>query len=253
MIVEEWGADKWYDFNVREPLRTVVRQAVTEVSAVQIQLETDEVRQIIFDRLVEKYNDTPIEILSVDIGNIEFPPEVTEAIERKIAKQQELERQEFLLAKTRKEAAIRVLESLKVAKQQKIISSTLDPLYVQRRAVQVYRKLAESTNKTIIMLPNTSDGTAMPLVLSVGRRKILSAADEKLLADMEERYMKVARTPVEPTDLPNPILKPDPEVGTDGADNPESPDDADGATPAPTEPAPAPIIPNDDTAAPSTP
>ena len=31
-----------------------------------------------------------------------------------------------------------------VAKQQRIISSTLDPLYVQQRAVQVYRALLEN-------------------------------------------------------------------------------------------------------------
>ncbi|MGH1346910.1 MAG: SPFH domain-containing protein [Nannocystales bacterium] len=194
-IVEEWGTD-WYERNVREPLRTVIRQEITEVSATDIQLRTDEVRARIFDASVDLYADTPIELLSVDIGNIQFPKEVTEAIERKIATEQELQRQEFLRAKTRKEAGIKVLEALKVAKQQEIISSTLDPIYVQRMAVQTYRQLAASSNKTVMVLPNTSQGTGLPQVLPAGVTRELSTADRELLREMEERYMKMASEPV---------------------------------------------------------
>jgi regulator of protease activity HflC (stomatin/prohibitin superfamily) len=192
-IVEDWGGKKWYKWNVKEPLRTTVRRSVTQVSAIAIQLKTNAVRQRIHERLVAKYKGTPIRIDSVDIGNIQFPGQVTKAIEKKIGQQQELERQKYLLAKTRKEAAIRVLEALKAAKQQIIISSTLDPLYIQRKAVQVYRTLAESPNKTVLVLPNTSNGTGLPLVLSSDVRKKLSAEDRKLLKNMEERYMRQAR------------------------------------------------------------
>jgi regulator of protease activity HflC (stomatin/prohibitin superfamily) len=192
-IVEKWGGTKWYEWNVKEQLRTIVREQVTRFSATAIQIETPKVRQLIVDKLSSKFKDTPIGIESVDVGQIQFPKEVAEAISRKIAKKQELERQEFVLAKTTKEAAIRVLEALKVAKQQRIISSTLDPLYVQQRAVQVYRAIGQSPNRAIFMLPNTPDGTGMPLVQSEGKRKVLGAADEKLLEDMETRYMKVAK------------------------------------------------------------
>ncbi|MCR9164265.1 MAG: SPFH domain-containing protein [Nannocystaceae bacterium] len=204
-IVEEWGTD-WYERNVREPLRTVVRQEITQVSATDIQLRTDEVRARIFDASVELYAKTPIELLSVDIGNIQFPKEVTQAIERKIATEQELQRQEFLRAKTRKEAGIKVLEALKVAKQQEIISSTLDPIYVQRMAVQSYRALAASSNKTVMVLPNTANGTGLPQVLSAGESRELSAEDRALLEEMEKRYMKMASEAIEGGDveLPEP-------------------------------------------------
>jgi regulator of protease activity HflC (stomatin/prohibitin superfamily) len=191
-IVEQWGSENWYEWNVKEPLRTVVRREVMRVSATDIQLKTDLVGKRIEEALLEKYKDTPIDIQSVDIGRFEFPEEVTQAIQQKIAKQQELQRQEFILEKTRKEAAIRVLDALKVAKKQRIISATLDPLYVQWRAVQVYRTLAASPNKTVIMLPNTTEGTGMPLVLTEGKRKVLTAEDEAYLAEMEKRYMDKA-------------------------------------------------------------
>ena len=191
-IVEDWGGAKWYDWNVKEPLRTIVRREITKVSAIQIQLKTNSVRALIYSRLLKRYKTTPIQVESVDIGNIQFPKQVTRAIERKIGQKQELERQEFLLAKTRKEAAIRVLEALKAAKQQLIISSTLNPLYVQRRAVQVYRKLAESPNKTVIMLPNSVKGTGLPVVLTDQEHKELSEEDRQLLKRMERKYTKIA-------------------------------------------------------------
>jgi regulator of protease activity HflC (stomatin/prohibitin superfamily) len=210
-VVENWGADQWYEWNVKEPLRTVVRRQVVEVSATDIQLQTDKVGLAIYDRLVEHYKDTPIRILSVDIGHIEFPAEVTAAISLKIAKEQELERQEFVLDKTRKEAAIRVLEALKVAKQQRIISSTLDPLYVQRRAVEVYRKLAGAGNKTVMVLPTTPEGTGMPLVMTTGKQKVVSTEDEQMLDTMEKKYMSAAKaTPVPPPSVPAPVVPPDP-------------------------------------------
>ena len=95
-IVENWGADNWYEWNVKERLRTIVREQVTEFSALAIQLETPKVRAHIEEKLktlIEKTDDgklTPIIVESVDIGEIHFPEEVAAAIERKIATKQEL-------------------------------------------------------------------------------------------------------------------------------------------------------------------
>lgn len=218
-IVEQWGGRDWYEWNVKEPLRTIVREQVTRFSATAIQLETPVVRQLIADKLAAKFGDTPIKVESVDIGQIQFPTEVAEAISRKIAKKQELERQQYVLAKVTKEAAIRVLEALRVAKQQQIISSTLDPLYVQQRAVQVYRTIGASNNRTILMLPNMPEGTGLPQVLTEGKRKILTPADEKLLAEMEARYMQEARKPA-PDDAPP---APAPETAPEPAPTPPAP------------------------------
>jgi len=171
----------------------------------------------------------------VDIGQIQFPKEVADAISRKIAKKQELERQEFVLAKTRKEAAIRVLEALKMAKQQRIISSTLDPLFLQQRAVQVYKTLGHASNRTIIMLPQSPEGTGLPLVQTHGKRKVQTPEDEQLLEDMEKRYMHVAKEPAPSTEPKSSAPAPAP-AGTDAAASP-----APAATPpaAPAAPAPA--------------
>ena len=238
-IVENWGGEKWYDWNVKEPLRSGVRREVMSVSATDIQVKTEKVGQRIMEKLLERYKDTPVLILSVDIGHIEFPQQVTDAIQSKISVQQELERQDYVLAKAKKEAAIGVLQALKVAKKQRIISSTLDPIYVQRRAVEVYKSLAQSTNKTIIMLPSTDDGTAMPMVLTKGKRKILSGADEKLLEDMEKYYMELASHGAKEGDAPPAITDDERGDSTETAPTPGDPSTA----PKPAAPNPAPPTP----------
>lgn len=215
-IVEELGGEHWYEWNVRQPVRTSIRNEIMKISATEIQLKTAELAKTIRSNLDSKYKDTPIEILSVDMGHFEFPKPVTEAIQLKIAKQQELERQKAILSKTEKEAEIRVIEALRAAEQQRIIGSTLDPLYLQREAMQVYRTLGQSKNKTILVLPNTTDGTGMPLVKTAGARKKLTKDDAEFLEKMRTKYLK-ADTDVAPG------------MTVDPAD--EEP------TPAPTEPA----------------
>ncbi len=243
-IVEDWGGESWYEWNVKEPLRTIVRETVTEFRAAEIQLDTPKVKAQIDQKLIAKYKGSPFEILSVDIGEIKFPDRVAAAIQKKIAASEQLKKQQFVLEKTKKEAAIAVLEALRVAKQQRIISQTLDPLYVQRKAVEVYKKIGASEDKTIILLPTSPDGTGMPLVMSRGKRKTLTAADEKLLERMEAKYMALARS-AGINDVgarasgSKGIEVPPGNGATPPPDDGATPPPDDGATPPPATPAPA--------------
>ena len=193
-IVEDWGAENWYEWNVKEPLRTIVRETVTEFSAMEIQLETPRVKAGISAKLEEKMKDTPFSITSVDIGEIKFPDTLKEAIQKKIATAEMLEKQEYVLEQTKKEAAIRVADALRLANEQRIISSTLDPLFLQHQAVGVYKTLAGSKNKTVILLPASPDGAGMPVVMSKGKHKILRPQDEQLLEEMETKYGELAKS-----------------------------------------------------------
>ena len=235
-IVEKWGSAQWYEWNVREPLRTIVRREVMKVKAADIQLKTEEVGRSIKESLREKYKETPFDIQSVDIGSFEFPAEVDQAIQEKIAKQQELERQGYILLTTRKEAAIGVFEALKVNKRQRIIAETLDPLYVQWAAVQVYRKLAESPNNTVIMLPNTAEGTGVPQILSSGKRKSLTAADEAELGEIEQYYRSIVANAATATKEADGDQDEGASGKSDGGEAPEA--GAAGGQPAPVAPAP---------------
>ena len=230
-VVEEFGGENWYTWNVKAPLRTAVRRIVMRVRAEDLHHETSKVAGDIKAALKTRYKDTPVVIQSVDIDHLEFPPEVQDAIDKRVAKTEELKQQKFELQKARKEAAIRILKAIRIAKKQRIISSTLDPLYVQLRAVEVYRHLAESNNKTVMMLPNTTQGTGMPLVMTQGRRKVLSERErEQLDAELERISKKYADVASSAT-------------GQQGADDKED-EDLTEEEPKPTDPSPTPTPPS---------
>ena len=259
-VVENWGGVNWYEWNVKERLRTTVREQVTEFSALQIQLKTSEVRSKIQEKLREQLEvdprtkaASPIKIESVDIGEIHFPKEVAEAIERKSATQEELNRQRYILARTIEEANEKVLNAIAEAKQQLTISSTLDPLYVQYRAIQAYRKIAKSNNQTTIVLPNSSEGTALPKVLQPKSRRVFTKADtariEKELDALEAELKRKAQVseakaaaklepgtsgePEEPEAAPAP--EEEPEANPEAAEPPDAqPASEEPATPAET-------------------
>jgi hypothetical protein len=110
------------------------------------------------------------------------------------------------------------------------------------RAVQVYKALSASPNRTIIMLPTTPEGTGLPQVLTDGKRKVLTKADEQLLEDMETRYMKVAGKPVpETTGSPAPRTPTPPTAAPPTAAPPAAAPPA-AAPPAAAPPAAAPIV-----------
>jgi len=113
----------------------MVREQVTRFSATDIQLETPKVRKLIEEKLRARFKDTPVSIQSVDVGQIQFPDRGGDAISRKIARSRSSSARSTCWPRAARRPPIRVLEALKLAKQQRIISSTLDPLYVQQRAV----------------------------------------------------------------------------------------------------------------------
>ncbi len=190
VVVELWGGESWYAWRVKEPLRTIVRENVMRVPADEIQSKTRELGQQIKIDLTSNFEKAgaPIDIMSVDVGSFEFPVRVTKAIENKTAALQVLEQQEYKLEKTSREARIRYQEARRVREEQKVISASLDPLYIQREAVQVYKRIGESNNKTIIVLPNTADGTGMPLVKSAGKRKVLTEKEKVMLRNLDIKY-----------------------------------------------------------------
>ncbi len=82
----------------------------------------------------------------------------------------------------------------------------------------MYRLLAQSPNKTILVLPNSPTGTGIPLVLSDTTRKIMTPADRQLLRDMEKRYgLSPSKKTTKPASTP-PATTGTPPAGTPPTD-----------------------------------
>ena len=157
-VVENFGADQWFSRNVKEPYRTIVRESVRPHEAYAIKDQSESIATSILSKMQKKYEDTPIIVESVSIGNIDYPPKVNTAVEEKLAKQQELEKKEFEKQIATQDAEIKITEAGGIAEAQKIINETLTPNYLQHEAIMAQQKLANSPNTTIIYIPVGQSG-----------------------------------------------------------------------------------------------
>lgn len=95
-----------------------------------------------------------------------LPQSVEDAIAIKMQTKQKSEEMEYRKEIAQKEAEIREIEAQGLSKAQGIINSTLTPNYIQFKAVEVYKELVNSKNTTFIVMPTSSKGAGIPLILN---------------------------------------------------------------------------------------
>ena len=96
------------------------------------------------------------------MGNIDYPPVVSQAVEKKLAAKQLLEEKETQREIAQRDAEIRIEEAKGIAEAQKIINTTLTPNYLQHEAIQAQRAMANAPNHTTVYIPVGPNG--LPLV-----------------------------------------------------------------------------------------
>ncbi|MCP4698506.1 MAG: hypothetical protein GY862_16890 [Gammaproteobacteria bacterium] len=161
-VVEKYGGKNWYERFLKELFRTHVRNAVQIYPSTMIKAK----RNLIADQVkiqVAKYlNDTPFVLVSLVVGNVDYPLIVSQAVEKKLAAQQLLEEKETQKLIARKDAEIRIEEAKGIAEAQKIINETLTENYLQHEAINAQLEMAGSPNHTTVYIPAGTNG--IPLV-----------------------------------------------------------------------------------------
>ena len=114
------------------------------------------------ERIAKHLDESPFELISLVVGNIDYPDVVARAVERKLAAQQVLEEKETQKAIARQDAAIRIEEAKGIAEAQRIINSTLTENYLQHEAISAQKAMAASPNHTTVYIPVGANG--IPLV-----------------------------------------------------------------------------------------
>jgi regulator of protease activity HflC (stomatin/prohibitin superfamily) len=142
-----------YNNFVKEPARTFARAAVGRFDGLEIESHIDQIQSEVAENLKKQTATTPFEILNVVVGNVQFPPVVTQAVANKIASQQELARMTTQTDITRKQAEQRELEAEGIAKSMETINRQLTPEYIQYEAVKAQLATVNSPNHTTIYIP----------------------------------------------------------------------------------------------------
>lgn len=178
-LAQEMGPD-FYPRIVKPQFMATVRSVVSGYNMVTVPEKSAEIASIIQAVVVEKLKGRHLEIHSIALADVDFPPIVLRAIEQKQAKEQEKEQKEFELTIASKDAEIARTrakgegDSIRIraegeaegnriraagqAKAQETISQTLTPAYLRY-------KLYDSPNSKLILLP---DQLKAPILINPG-------------------------------------------------------------------------------------
>lgn len=161
-VVVKYGGEDWYMRFVREPFRTFVRSAVQQYDSREVKANRELVAGRVESQLQEHLNGTPFQLVSLVVGNIDYPESVAKAVESKLAAQQLLEEKETQKQIAQRDAEIRIEEAKGIAEAQRIINATLTPNYLQHESIRAQEQMAASPNHTTVYIPVGTNG--LPLV-----------------------------------------------------------------------------------------
>ena len=167
-VVEQFGGANWYEANVRQQFSAAVREEVQSLKSFEVKSQVGEISKHVMVKMDEQYKDTPVEFLSVDIGDIQYPEVVVQSVIRKFVTNQDNERKEIELRIAQKQIDIGIAEATGTRDSQRIIRTTLDPMYLQFEALEAIEQLAGSTNTTFMILPFSKSGNA-PVIMSIDK------------------------------------------------------------------------------------
>jgi len=154
---------------IREPLRTYARDEVQKYKGLTIKDNITPIGEAIFRRIKELAESTPFEVRSVVVGNIQYPAEVADAVSRKLAAAQELERKAIEIEITSREKDKRIIEAEGIAGATEIISERLTAPYLQYEAIKAQREMINSNNHTTIYIPVGPMGVPLVGSLDMGQ------------------------------------------------------------------------------------
>ena len=166
-VVEEFGAENWYELNVRKQFRAAVRDEVTKYEPLEVKSKIDQIARHVKTVLDAEYNDKPVQFENIYIGNIEYPRVVVESVENKFVTQEDNERARIEKNIEVAKRLIRKARAKGTREAQHIIGLSLDPMYLQYEAIQAIDELADSENTTFLLMPFAKNGTTPPIMLNL--------------------------------------------------------------------------------------
>ena len=175
LLVEKYGGTGMnpvqaaYENYIKEPFRTYTRDEVQKYNGLDVKDNIDAIGDAVQARVLKLTRDTPFTIVSVVIGNIQYPQTVADSVANKLAATQVLEQTTIEIQTAKAKAQIREAEADGIAKAMDTINQKLTPLYVQYEAIQSQAKMVESPNHTEIYIPVGPMGVPIVGTMKMGQ------------------------------------------------------------------------------------
>jgi len=142
-----------YGHFIREPLRTYARDEVQQRNGLEVKDALIAIGDAVLGRIRAYAADSPFVITSVVVGNVQYPSEVADAVSRKLAATQELQRKDTEIEIERKERTKREVQAQGIANAMQIIRGQLSGMYIQHEAIEAQKAMVNSPNHTVVYIP----------------------------------------------------------------------------------------------------
>jgi regulator of protease activity HflC (stomatin/prohibitin superfamily) len=139
---------------LRPTVRTAARNVIALYEAKDIYSEKRaEATMRLTAMMNEEIGGRGVEVEKVLIRNVTLPPQLTKAIEDKLAAEQQAQKMVFVLQKEQQEAQRKEIEAKGIAGAQRVIANSLTSSYLQWYYVNTMRDLVDAPNNTTILMP----------------------------------------------------------------------------------------------------
>jgi prohibitin 1 len=151
---------------VKPQFRSAIRGVTVRHDAKDLYTSSREmIANEIFEDLASDMDKRGIDVEKILLRRIQLPASVVEAINSKLAAEQEAQRMRFVLAKEEQEAERKRIEAQGIQNFQRIVSQGISDQLLRWKGIEATEKLAESTNAKVVVIGGR-DG--LPLIFNVG-------------------------------------------------------------------------------------
>jgi len=155
----------YYNIALAPTLRGVARAVVGNYKPEEIySTKRDQIASELIEKLSTEMQGNYITVENVLIRDVKIPEKISEAINFKLAADQEAQRMQFMINKEKLEAERKRIEAQGIADFQKIVSAGITSSLLKWKGIEATIKIAESPNTKIIVVGN--DANSLPVILS---------------------------------------------------------------------------------------
>ena len=142
-----------YSNFVKEPLRTFARDEVQRRNGLEVKDALIPIGDAVLSRIRAYAAGSPFVVGSVVVGNVQYPAEVADAVSKKLAATQDLQRKDTEIDIERKERTKREVQAQGIANAMQIIRGQLSTMYIQHEAIEAQKQMVNSPNHTVVYIP----------------------------------------------------------------------------------------------------
>jgi len=159
---------RYYDVVVAPALRGEARAIVGRFTPEEIySTKREEIASEILKGIKNLVGNKFVFVENILVRNVVLPKNVSDAINLKLAAEQEAQKMVYLLQKERQEAERKQIEAEGIRQFTRIVAQGLTPQYLKWKGIEATKDLAESPNTKIVVIGNPETG--LPIILGGGK------------------------------------------------------------------------------------